>query len=163
MRAVVTRNEKGQWVKPPPSPAPFTQANARSMAQKRWDKARKAAASRVLLEAQAIDPTVKDEYDAHGLMVAKQYVAVLDSDKPRADDAEKIAQLMGTAPRAVELRTEQAGPAAGTATEAVIAMTKLVEAIERVVSGADNNISQADMVDASFTEAGDAAGVGGGG
>jgi hypothetical protein len=111
MSTDIPRDEKGRWLVQPEAgkDKQITSANARTMAQKRWDKARKATASRITREAMAIDPTVQNEYDAHALMMAKQYTTVLDSDKPRMDDAEKIAQAMGTAPRTVELRAEQAG------------------------------------------------------
>lgn len=106
--AVIVRGANGQFLPGTRAPKTITSsADARSMAEKRWEKARKATASRVMQEAQSIDPTVQTEYDAHALMMAKQYTTIIDSDKPRMDDAEKLAQAMGTMPRNVELRQEQ--------------------------------------------------------
>ncbi len=107
--AVLVRDDKGRFVTGTKGTNTIKSGvDGRMMAQKRWDKARKAAASRIMQEAQAIDPTVKDEYDAHGLMYAMQFVKLADADKPNVDDAEKIAQAMGTAPRNAELRQAQA-------------------------------------------------------
>lgn len=106
-KPIIVRGSDGRFLPGTVAPRTIkTPEDARNLALVRWEKARKATANRITLEAMSIDPTVKDEYDAHALMMAKQYTTVLDSDKPRMDDAEKVAQAMGTAPRNAELRTE---------------------------------------------------------
>lgn len=86
----------GKWLEPPPKSIEhrFTTANARTMAEKRWAKFRQSANSRILREAVAIDPTIKTPADAYGLLASKQFVALLDYDKPRIDELEKMAKLM---------------------------------------------------------------------
>lgn len=110
-----------------------TTADARSMAAKRWNKAAQASRDRITREAASIDPEVRNVYDAHALMMAKQYTTILDSDRPRMDDAEKLAQLLGTAPRTVDLRveiaqTQAASPIEGAVIGLIQAITQRVQA-----------------------------------
>lgn len=86
---------------------PITTANAADMARRRWAKFRQAAARRVTAEAQAIDPTATTAAEAWGLAVSKQYVALLDSDKPRGDDMIRIGEAIGAVSTARDRDTQQ--------------------------------------------------------
>jgi hypothetical protein len=95
----VTRRPTGEWITAPKSPAPITHANARSMAQKRWEKYRRAAVERIVGEAKSIDPSISTGADAFALVASKQYVAMIDSEKPRIEDLGRLGQIMsGHAP-----------------------------------------------------------------
>ncbi len=94
--AVIVRGEGGRFLAGTKSPAPITHANAREMQAKRAEKAALRARQRIVREAASIDPEVRDIYDAHALMLAKQYTTILDSDKPRMDDTRLLAQMLGT-------------------------------------------------------------------
>lgn len=110
----VKRDERGRWIEKPPHTKQYeiTHANARTMAEKRWAKFRASANSRILREAVAIDPTIKTPADAYGLLASKQFVALMDYDKPRIDELEKMAKLMtGYEPSKVSEDTAQAQPA----------------------------------------------------
>lgn len=82
----------------------LTTSYAREMVDARWDKYRKATASRILKEAQAIDPDIKTEEDAWALLVGKTFIAIMDSDKPRGDDLEKVGKAMGAMPQSHEVK-----------------------------------------------------------
>ena len=96
---IIVRDSNGRFQKGTVSPKPITHDNAREMLEKRAQKAAQRSRQRIVREAAAIDPDVRDIFDAHALMLARQYIAILDSDKPRMDDAEKLAQMLGTAER----------------------------------------------------------------
>jgi hypothetical protein len=51
-------------------------------------------------EAIAIDPTVQTPADAYALVVGKQYVTLMDSDKPKMDDVYRLGQIIGALPTA---------------------------------------------------------------
>lgn len=104
----IVRGEGGKFA---PGTVPnniITPANARSLAKKRWEKAAQTSRNRVIREAASIDPDVRTIYDATALLLAKQYTTLIDSDKPRMDDTEKMMQLLGVAPRSSELKGEEA-------------------------------------------------------
>lgn len=93
------RDEKGRLLRKLESGAPtITPETARSMVARRWDNYRRAAANRITREAAAIDPTVNTPADAWGVVVAKQYTALLDADKPRGDDLYRMGQIIGALP-----------------------------------------------------------------
>jgi hypothetical protein len=110
--AVIIRGKGGRFLPGTTSPAPITHANAHEFAQKgnqvRWNRARQAAQSRILAEAAAADPTVTHWSDAWGVVVAKQYAALVEEDKVRGDDLHRIGQAMGALPLAGELQAQQA-------------------------------------------------------
>lgn len=83
----------GRMVKAPASTL-ITSENATALTRKRWEKFRLASNSRIVREAAAIDPTVKTPADAYGLLTSRQYVALLDYDKPRVDELEKMGEIM---------------------------------------------------------------------
>ena len=104
----IVRGEGGKFA---PGTVPnniITPANARSLAKRRWEKAAQTSRNRVIREAASIDPDVRTIYDATALLLAKQYTTLIDSDKPRMDDTEKMMQLLGVAPRGSELKGEEA-------------------------------------------------------
>jgi hypothetical protein len=88
----------------------ITSDEARAMVTKRWDKWRNAAASAVLKEAQSIDPSIKTEEQAWGFVVAKQYTAFLDSEKPRGDDLVKFGQILGAMPTIADVKNDTPAP-----------------------------------------------------
>jgi hypothetical protein len=89
----------------------ITPDEGREMANARWAKYRRATASRVLKEAMSIDPDVKTEEDAWALLVARVYQQIMDSDKPRGEDLEKVGKAMGAMPNITDVRqADQAQP-----------------------------------------------------
>ena len=76
----------------------ITSANARTLAEKRWAKHRLEAASRVMREAASIDPTVTTPAAAWGVLVARTYQQIMDSDRPRGDDMIAVGKAMGAMP-----------------------------------------------------------------
>lgn len=82
----------------------ITPSEGREMANIRWEKYRKATASRVLKEAQSIDPDVKSEEDAWALLVSRVYQQIMDSEKPRGDDLEKVGKAMGAMPNITDVK-----------------------------------------------------------
>jgi len=89
----------------------ITSDNARVLASARWEKYRQAAVQRVIEEGRGIDPNVQGGADAWALLVSKQYIALMDSDKPRGDDLKAIGQVIGAMPMSHEVAQEQAGQA----------------------------------------------------
>lgn len=85
----------------------ITPEEGRAMVKKRWEKYREAGASAILKEAQAIDPSIKTEQEAFGLLIGKQYVAFMDAEKPRGDDLVKLGQVIGAMPTIADVRQEQ--------------------------------------------------------
>lgn len=100
------RNDKGQLLQPHPKGVEhqITTENSREYKARRWMLAEERTAQWITKEAQSVDPAIQDVFDAHAYMMSKQYVNIMESDKPNMDDAEKIAQAMGTMPRNAELR-----------------------------------------------------------
>ena len=103
----IVRGEGGKFAPGTVPPVQITSANARSLAKRRWEKAAQTSRNRVIREAASIDPDVRTIYDATALLLAKQYTTLIDSDKPRMDDTEKMMQLLGVAPRSSDLKGEE--------------------------------------------------------
>ena len=91
---VEVRDERGRMIVPLPGKHTITKADASTLAKKRWEKYRQAAVKRIVGEAQSIDPDVQTPADAFGLVAAKQYTTLMDSDKPRIADLEKLGNIM---------------------------------------------------------------------
>jgi hypothetical protein len=128
------RDNNGRWLAPPPGSEQtrITTANARSMAEKRWEKARLAANRRIVEEAKSIDPTVSSAADAFGLVAAKQYTALMDSEKPRIADLEKLGQIMTGTTNADNSRREDTPPnAISGSPDALMRLVALIEAEQR--------------------------------
>ena len=90
------RDSNGRWLAPPPGSEKtrITTDNARLMVQKRVEKYRRAAVKKIVEEAQSIDPSVSVAADAFGLLAAKQFTTIMDSDKPVMSDVERLHKLM---------------------------------------------------------------------
>jgi CheY-like chemotaxis protein len=106
----VTRDEKGRWITPPKGAPLFTPATARSMALKRWENYRRSAVKRIVGEAKSVDTSVSTGADAFGLVASRQFAALMDSEKPKIDDLERLAKIM-TGTGAYSERENAASPA----------------------------------------------------
>lgn len=150
----IIRAANGKFLPGTKSPKPITSDNAREMLAKRANKAAQRARQRILREAASIDPDVHDIYDAHALMLAKQYTTILDSDKPRMTDTRELAELMGTA---VPYRLQSGGDA-GAVASVVIDMADLTCVwldVMQAQNGSDNysyRKHEVDTVDGTVTE-----------
>lgn len=81
--------------KGPDAAATITAGNAKELAARRWEKYRRTAASKVMQEAAAIDPSVKTPAEAWGLLVARLFQQIMDSEKPRGEDIRRLGQFIG--------------------------------------------------------------------
>lgn len=109
---VIMRNERGKFAPGTQSKAGIkSSADARNLAQKRWDKYRAATAKGIVAEAIAIDPSANTPEAAMALVAGKQYVALMDSDKPKVDDLYRMYQIVGGLPLAGELQAQAQSPA----------------------------------------------------
>src|SRR5688572_17213268 len=87
----------------------ITSSNARAMQARKYELAQEKIRERVLAEVRSIsDVPLGVAEDAYAFVVAKQTVALIDSDKPRFDDVEKLGQLMGTVERKQDKTAETA-------------------------------------------------------
>jgi hypothetical protein len=64
------------------------------MAKRRWDIVRQKAAQAILDEGKAIDFSVRTPADALALLAAKQYTALMDSDKPVIEQFERLVRFV---------------------------------------------------------------------
>jgi hypothetical protein len=152
MTELVPRDEKGRFIKGAGERGkPIkSSADARMMAQKRWAKARKAAADRVTREAASIDPTVNTWADAWGLVTARQYSALMDSDKPRGDDLLAIGKAIGAMPSDVDKAQAAEVAQPRTQPDVVLALLAVLERVDIT----DISSSDANVIDADTDEAG---------
>lgn len=114
----------------PPTSALITPENANALQRKRWEKFRQASNSRIIREAAAIDPSVRTPADAYGLLVSKQFVALMDYDKPRVDELEKMGEIMAGGP----MHSKQADADGDTAAAVANASAQTAEAIARIMA-----------------------------
>lgn len=127
---IVLRDERGRMLAPLPGTKPITNANARSMAERRWQKYRQEAVKRITDEIASIEPGVSTGAAAFGVIAAKQAVALMDSEKPRIGDLEKLGQIMsGHTPE--NSRRENAAAPAGAIVAPPAALLELVGLIEQ--------------------------------
>lgn len=149
--SVIIRDDKGRFIKGTRAPGTInSSASARNLAQKRWAKARKAAADRVVREAASIDPTVNTWADAWGLVTARQYSALMDSDKPRGDDLLAIGKAIGAMPSDADKVRDDIQAQPRTQPDVVLALLAVLER-----SGDITNISSNDdVIDADTDEGG---------
>lgn len=124
----VPRDERGRWLEQPPNSKQITSATARTMAEKRWKKAREKVRLRVTEEMQGFFPSVTTPEDAYAEIVAKQAVSLMDYDKPRMDEVDKLGQIMGARPDAQDLK-QDATPVQQT-TELLTAAARLLELVK---------------------------------
>ena len=144
------RDSKGRWLAPPPGSEKtrITTENARSMVQRRWEKYRRQAVKRIVEEAKSIDLSVSTGADAFGLAAAKQFAALMDSDKPVIDQLERLYKLMTGMD--AEARRENAGGASGDSiTGSPAALLDLLRLIEAERQAA---VERARAVDGEVTD-----------
>jgi hypothetical protein len=103
----VVRDDKGRWITPPPGNQKFTSVTARTMAEKRWQKARAAAAAAVVDEAKSIMPNVTSPGAAWGLLNARLFSQIMDSDKPRENAVIALGRNIGALPADWEIQQQQ--------------------------------------------------------
>ena len=122
------RDDKGKFIKGTRSHAIIkSSAEARTLAEKRWSKYRQTAAQWVVDEMRGIDPNVKGGADAWGLLVSRQAVALMDSDKPRGDDLLAIGRAIGAMPNdADKMQAIQTQTQRQTQPDIVLALLALV-------------------------------------
>jgi hypothetical protein len=126
----------------------ITSVDAREKVRKRWENYRKASARGILKEAMAIDPSVETPADAYALVVGKQYLALVDSDKPKLDDVYKLGQIIGALPNSHEKQPDsavQAVQAVGDVVRDIAQMSAIwADVLARQVSGDITNIISTD-------------------
>lgn len=112
-----------------PTNTPERQAQASTLAKTRWENYRRAAVKRIMGEAKSIDMTVSTGADAFGLVASKQFIALMDSDKPKLDDLERLYKMMTGAVAANAQRADEPPPPGaliGTP-ETLLQMAELIE------------------------------------
>jgi len=77
-----------------PTASLITAENSTVLLRRRWENYRRAAVKRIVGEAQSIDRDVSTGADAFALVASKQFVALMDYDKPRIDELEKLGEIM---------------------------------------------------------------------
>jgi hypothetical protein len=138
------RDNNGRFLTVPPNAAPrFTTDTAKSAVQKRVEKYRQATVKRIVLEAKSIDPTVETPSDAFGILAAKQYTAIMDSERPAMQDVERLHKLMTGA--SVESQRENV-PTSGIIAASAETMMQLLNMIEARQSAA---VDKARAIDAN--------------
>jgi hypothetical protein len=80
------------------------------MVQRRKEKYRRAMVTRIMGEAVSIDNTVQTPADAYGLVAAKQYLTLMDSEKPKMSDLQKLGEMMTGASREDSQRSHEPNP-----------------------------------------------------
>jgi len=146
------RDKRGRLLAPIPGSEKhqFTPETARTAQLKRWENYRRAAVARTVEEARGIDPNIAGGAGAWGLLVAKQYLALMDSAKPRGDDLYRIGQVLGAVPTAHEARalehaaSQDPGPALA---------VELVSLLRDIVVRLVELPAPADVVDGEATDA----------
>lgn len=113
------------------SGAVLSSDRARAMVKARTEKYRRAMVERIMGEATSIDPTVQTPADAYGLLAAKQWQTLMDSEKPAIDQLDKLRRMM-TGETGVESQRdhEPATPPNGTIAASVDTLLALVQQIE---------------------------------
>lgn len=152
-----TKRNPSHWTaETAPLGKPITSENARALARLRWEKTRGKVAAALAEAGRSVDPAVLhgtgyDVADAVAFAAAKQYAAILDSEKPRMDDLVKLVQLAGAAPSAYDMAERDTGAAVSVSLSAA----GLARLVGLLTGGA------ADVVDGEVSEAGDSGGGGG--
>lgn len=134
MDEIIKRNEKGQFLALPPGAAPLiTSANAREMVARRVEKYRRAALRRITDEAMSIDPTVSTSADAFGMVAAKQFTTLMDSDKPAIDQLDKLRRIMTGDDGVNSQRDHGSAPPNGQISASAATLVELAVQIEREI------------------------------
>jgi hypothetical protein len=92
--AVYNLDDKRIVANPGGGSTAITQANASALAKKRWENYRRAAVKAIIDEAKSIDTEASTGAAAFGLVAAKQFTTLMDSDKPAIDQLEKLGKIM---------------------------------------------------------------------
>src|SRR3990167_4411526 len=88
------RDSNGRMLAPLPGKHTITKADASILAHKRWAKYRQEAVKRITDEIASVEPGVSTGAAAFGVIAAKQALTLLDSEKPRISDLEKLGNIM---------------------------------------------------------------------
>lgn len=88
---------------------PYDSARAREAAAKRWDKYRRDAADAVAKEAGSIMPGSSTPGAAWGVLNARLFQQIMDSDKPRGGDVEILGRNIGALPRLNDVQGQGQG------------------------------------------------------
>jgi hypothetical protein len=132
MSEIALRDAQGRMLAPLPGAKPIRSSErARELSNKRWEDMRRKSNQRIVAEAAAIDPTVKTPSDAFALVVSKQYVALVDSDKPKMADVEKLGYLISGKDRQNSRRENEADLPPGALLASPSALVELVALIEQ--------------------------------
>lgn len=126
--AVYDLDKKQIVANPGGGTAAITHANASALAQKRWEKYRRAAVREIVEEAKSINPAVATSADVFGLLVANQFTKLMDSQKPDIFQVEKLGKML-TGMEA-EPRRENAGAAPNSVTFSTDALLDILTRIE---------------------------------
>jgi hypothetical protein len=141
------RADNGHLIKGPDGTL-ITRENSTVLLRKRWEKYRLASNRRIVREAAAIDPTIKAPSEAFALVASKQFVALMDYDKPRIDELEKLEYIMTGYDPKQSASTD--GPASAERAAAMNMTTAML--LERVWSDV-MKAKQADVVDGTVHDA----------
>lgn len=146
------RDARGRMLAPLPGKHTITSADASILARRRWDKVRRETSNRVLAEAQAIDPTVKTMADALALMNSKQYVALMDSEKPQVTQAIKLTEFLTGKEAANSQRANEGAPP----NSILLAPATLLDLVQRIEQDKRGAIDKAGAIDGTTTRSGEA-------
>ena len=135
-------------IAPLPGKHTITKADASMLAKRRWEKYRQQAVKRIVDEARSVDITVSTGADAFGMVAAKQFSALMDSDKPRIADLEKLGQIM-TGQAANSQRDHEPAPSENSISASVDTMRQLLDMIEQRQAAA---VDRARAIDAESTD-----------
>ena len=90
------RDERGRMLAnlPGTENKAITSQNAPALARKRAENYRRAAVRRIVGEAAAVDPSISSGADAFAIVAARQWAALMDYEKPRIEDLQRMRDLM---------------------------------------------------------------------
>ena len=88
------RDEKGRMLANLPGTRQITSETALAHARKRAENYRRAAVRRIVGEAAAVDPSISTGADAFAIVAARQWAALMDYEKPRIEDLQRMRDLM---------------------------------------------------------------------
>ncbi len=88
------RDERGRMLANLPGTQKITPETALAHARKRAENYRRAAVRRIVGEAAAVDPSISTGADAFAIVAARQWAALMDYEKPRIEDLQRMRDLM---------------------------------------------------------------------
>jgi len=150
------RDANGRYLRKPDNLPVLTSVKAREAVAKRWENYRRKAAKGIMREAMAIDPSVQTPADAYALVVGRQYVALMDSDKPKLDDVYRLGQIVGALPTAHDRQQDTAGQAAQIVGDVVHDLAQLsavwADVVARQANGFDNSNYHKQAIDVQTSD-----------